>query len=573
MDPQRWQRIEQLYEAAEALDTGARTSLLERECAGDDDLRREVESLLAANKSAEGFLEKPAFIVQTPPPLRSLTDDLPASMVGRRLGAYHITGVIGSGGMGVVYLAEQDFPRRSVALKVVKPSLATPSMVRRFEHEAQILGRLHHPGIAQIYEAGAAPDHDNPIGSGVRAFFAMEYVKGRTITDFATTNNLSTNKKLELFSKVCDALQHAHQRGVIHRDLKPANILVDESALSAGHTDTTEAQPKILDFGVARLTDADRRVTTMRTSMGQLIGTLPYMSPEQVAGDQDNIDTRSDVYALGVVLYELLSGKLPHDLSARSIPEAARIIRDDEPVRLSSISRVFRGEIDTIVNKAIDKDRARRYQSASDLADDIRRYLRGEPIAAKRDSALYVLRKQLNRYRGAVAAAALFIVSLIVFAIVMFVQSRENQRLAAKAIAERERAVEALTLAESERARADRTSFRLADQLTASTIEHGRLAGLLGNAALAKDLLWPEFFRDPNSRHAYWALWEFYLREPCVWTLKPHSDYIPIALFTPDERTICSGSRDGTIAATDFATLTHLVTAPATEGAVVGMAM
>jgi serine/threonine protein kinase len=294
----------------------------------------------------------------------------------RRIGNYRIRRIIGSGGMGTVYEAMQDHPRRAVALKVMRPGMTSRSALRRFEYESQILGRLRHPNIAQVYEAGT---HDE--GGGPVPYFVLEYIpNARSITDYANAKGLSARQRLELFAKVCGAIHHGHQKGIIHRDLKPGNILVDANG-----------EPKVIDFGVARTTDSDLAVTTLQTDVGQLIGTLQYMSPEQVEGDPHAIDGRSDVYSLGVVLFELLSDKLPYDVSGAAVLEAARIIREDPPTRPSTVDTRLRGDLETIVLTALDKDRSRRYQTAHDLLQDIARYLRDEPIVARRPTVWYIL--------------------------------------------------------------------------------------------------------------------------------------------------------------------------------------
>ena len=299
-------------------------------------------------------------------PSASPVPEPPAHPLPASIGNYRIVRLLGEGGMGAVYEAEQDQPRRRVALKVIKAAWASPEMLRRFEQESRALGRLQHPGIAQIYEAGSAD-----AGFGVQPFFAMELIHGKPLVEYANEHKLNTRQRLELMIQVCDAVHHAHQRGIIHRDLKPGNILVDETG-----------QPRILDFGLARATDSDAQATR-QTDMGQLLGTLAYMSPEQVLADPYALDTRSDVYALGVILYELLAGKMPYTLS-RHLHEAVRTIQVTDPAPLSAVSRVYRGDIETIVAKALEKDKERRYASAAGLAGDIRRYLNDEPIIARR---------------------------------------------------------------------------------------------------------------------------------------------------------------------------------------------
>jgi len=333
-----------------------------------------------------------------------------------RIGRYRIVRLLGTGGMGAVYEAEQDHPRRNIALKVIRSSWASPQLLRRFEQESQTLGRLHHPGIAQIYEAGTA---DTPFGP--EPYFAMEIIHGKSLMEYANAANLDTRQRLTLMIEICDAVQHAHQRGIVHRDLKPGNILVDESG-----------QPKILDFGLARVMDSDTEQMTRETDMGQLLGTLPYMSPEQVAADPMAIDTRTDVYALGVILYELLSNKLPYTLS-QHLPEAVQTIQQVDPTPLSSVSRAYRGDIETIVGKALEKDKARRYGSASDLAADIRRYLGDQPITARPPSTTYQLRKFARRNRAVVIGVAAVFVVLITGVVASTWEAVKARRAAAQA--------------------------------------------------------------------------------------------------------------------------------------------
>ena len=404
MDPNSWAAIESLYQRALERRPDERSAWLQQACGGDVVLLEEVESLLAC---ATHILSNPA----ARPEMAKLWDhiaehsDIDSRGAERRggrlipaasaapgttsalpsiIGPYRILRLLGEGGMGVVYEAEQEHPRRTVALKVIKSGLSDPKLVRRFEQELLALGRLQHPGIAQIYEAGTA---DN--GFGPQPYFAMEFIHGQPLLEYADAHQLTTRQRLELMARVCEAVHHAHQRGIIHRDLKPGNILVDETG-----------QPKILDFGVARATDSDARMTH-QTDLGQLVGTLAYMSPEQVLADPLELDTRSDVYALGVVLYQMLAQRLPYKISSR-LHEAVRTIQEDEPKPLSTVSSAYRGDIETIVGKALEKDKARRYSSAAELAADIRRYLHDEPIMARPASTIYHLQKFARRHKALV---------------------------------------------------------------------------------------------------------------------------------------------------------------------------
>ncbi len=335
----------------------------------------------------------------------------PAEAGPRQIGPYTIKRAIASGGMGVVYEAVQDHPRRSVALKIMRQGLASRSALRRFEFESQILGRLRHACIAQVYDAGV---HDED-GSQSVPYFVMEYIpSAKTLTEYAQMRHLPTRERLELFSKVCDGVHHGHQKGVIHRDLKPGNVLVDSSG-----------QPKIIDFGVARATDSDMAVTTLQTDVGQLVGTLQYMSPEQIEADPNDLDVRSDVYSLGVVLYELLTGRLPYDVSNTPVIHATRIIREQAPQRLSTIDHDLRGDVETIALKALQKEREARYQSAMELAQDIRRYLNDEPISARPPSLIYQIRIFARRNKAAFAAIVAVVAVSVAAAIVSTVFARQ----------------------------------------------------------------------------------------------------------------------------------------------------
>jgi eukaryotic-like serine/threonine-protein kinase len=312
------------------------------------------------------------------------------------IGPFRILALIGQGGMGIVYEAEQERPQRRVALKIVRPGLVPAGVLRRFELEYEFLGRLHHPGIAQIYQAGIEDTDYGP-----QPYFAMELVRGKRLDEYVRSNAPSLRERLLLVAAIADAVQHAHHRGIIHRDLKPANILVTEAG-----------EPKILDFGIARTTQSGL-LTTVQTNAGEVLGTIGYMSPEQISGDISALDTRSDVYALGVILYELLAERLPYELDHKPFAEAARIINDAEPTRLRSAAHAVPTDVETIVVKALEKEKERRYSSAADLAEDIRRFLRDEPIAARPPSATYQLRKFARRHKAIVGGVLATFVMLL----------------------------------------------------------------------------------------------------------------------------------------------------------------
>jgi tetratricopeptide (TPR) repeat protein/predicted Ser/Thr protein kinase len=326
------------------------------------------------------------------------TDGAPRGELPRAIGPFTILEELGRGGMGVVYRARQSAPSRVVALKVMRPGLISRAAAARFDREAQVLGMLRHPGIGQIYQAGSAPI--DGVGEPV-PFFAMELVEGETLTAHAERRQLSARDRLALLAETARAVHHAHAKGVIHRDLKPSNVLVDE-----------HGRIKVLDFGIARLADRDGPGATL-SETGQLIGTLAYMSPEQVSGAVSDLDTRSDVFALGVIAYELLSGRLPHAVEGRSVVDSLRTIAEGEIKPLSSIDVRLRGDAATIVGKALEKDRDRRYQSADELARDIDRFLRDEPIMARPPSVVYALSRFARRHKPLVAALSLAFVTLI----------------------------------------------------------------------------------------------------------------------------------------------------------------
>ncbi len=407
-DTDLYRRAMDLFDEACDLRPDAREALLAERCAGDDALRREVESLLAHDSTAGGAL---------PDSRRGAGADLLAANLAAdfdddtdlpdRVEGYRIIERIGQGGMGTVYEAEQENPRRRVALKLIRSGMVTPHVIRRFQHEAHILGHLQHPGIAHVYEAGSTM-----LSGARRPFFAMEFIEGLPLDDDARERASTIAQRLELVARVADAVQHAHQKGVIHRDLKPANVLVvrprpiaGPSSRASGTVIDEIGQPKILDFGVARVVEGGVPGATLQTHPGQIVGTIAYMPPEQIESASD-IDTRCDVYALGAILYELLVDKPPHDLAGRPLAEAARIVREREPTRLGAINPALRGDVETIVAKAMQKNRERRYGSAAEFAADIRRHLADEPIIARPPSAMYHMRKFARRNRAVVAGTA-----------------------------------------------------------------------------------------------------------------------------------------------------------------------
>jgi WD40 repeat protein/predicted Ser/Thr protein kinase len=448
---------------------------------------------------------------------------------GATVAGYTVLGVLGEGGMGMVYLAEQRRPRRTVALKLMRPA-AGAGVLARFEQEAEVLGRLQHPGIARIYEAGTAAMD----GRAAAPFIAMELVNGVQLGDYA--RGLDVPERLGIVAKVCDAVHYAHQRGIVHRDLKPGNLMVDELG-----------QPKVLDFGVARAIEEDLAAREPQTEIGQMVGTLQYMSPEQVRADAAGVDARADVYALGVVLFELLSGRLPHDPRGASLAEMARLICEAPAPRLGTLERGMRGDVETIVGKALEKEPERRYQSAAELADDLRRYLDGRPIAARDDSALYVLRKRLRRYRGALIAGSVAIGGLAVLSLVAFGEARRSEKLMVSEAKAKSEALDSLRAAKESRGRADESAARLAKELAASNIERARLLARAGNLPAAEDLVWPALLADPADAAARWALWDVYAHQPCVATFRDGEGEVTGLSFSPDGRRLYTAGQDGDV--------------------------
>ncbi len=388
---QSWPEVREIFERALDLPAGERASFVDRETTGHGALRSEVMRLLDHCRTGEGFLTPP----ETGNLLGEVHDCRPAP--GDRIGSYRIERLLGEGGMGVVYLARQERPSRNVALKLMHARFSSGQAKLRFEFEVEVLGRLRHPGIAAIHEMSV---HRTPDGGEV-PFFAMEYVEGaRDLLSYADQERLDLRARIELFRGVCAAVHHAHQKGVIHRDLKPGNILVD----AAG-------QSKVIDYGVARAIDREP-AEGLRTQAGFLLGTLQYLSPEQLSSGSDEVDTRSDVYALGVILYELVAGRPPYEVTG-PIAEVVAGICERMPRPPSAYACDLPREIDWIVLRALSKERERRYGSADELALDLGRHLGDEPVSAGPPTARYRLKKLVVRHKLAVTGAALVLASLI----------------------------------------------------------------------------------------------------------------------------------------------------------------
>jgi eukaryotic-like serine/threonine-protein kinase len=443
MTPEQWDQIKGLLGKALDLAPERRSAFLDSACTNAS-LRQEVEFLLAADAQARSSFLEPVTLVADARSADSLepraTVDWGAT-TGMVIGRYHLLQKIGEGGMGEVWLAEQKEPiRRRVAVKLIKAGMNTHEVMARFESERQALALMDHPAIALVFDAGSTSE-------GV-PYFVMEYVAGVPITLYCDHHRFSIRDRLELFIHVCEGVQHAHQKAIIHRDLKPSNILVMEV--------DGRAVPKIIDFGVAKALTQKLTADTMFTRVGMLVGTPEYMSPEQANSSGQDIDTRTDVYSLGIIFYELLAGGPPIELRKITLEEFLRRLREDEPVKLSNkirthdqatstevarkrqsepltLAKQMRGELDLIALKALEKDRSRRYSSPSDFAADIRRYLNNEAVMAVPASAAYRARKFARRYRTALVTACAFALVLIAAAVVSIRQSLRANREAAVA--------------------------------------------------------------------------------------------------------------------------------------------
>jgi len=513
------------FAAAQIADTARQALFLDQACAGDPQLRATVEAMLASQEEADQLFSRGrAAFVATAADLQAAASALGASerkapdeQVGALVGCYRVLERIGEGGCGVVYLAEQETPvRRRVALKVIKPGMDTQRVIARFDAERQALALMEHPNIARVLDAGAT-------GAG-RPYFVMELVRGVKITEHCDRNNLDTRQRLGLFIQVCQAVQHAHQKGVLHRDLKPSNILV---TLQDG-----VPVPKVIDFGIAKAIAGKLTDQTMFTPSEQLVGTPAYMSPEQAERSGLDVDTRSDIYSLGVLLYELLTGRTPFDskqLVHSGLDQMRRTLREAEPQRPSRVLTTLhgaelqatamhrharppdlistiKGDLDWIVMKALEKDRSRRYETVNGLMADVERHLNNEPVAARPPSRWYRLQKLVRRNRVVFAAGGAVTLALVIglgTSTWLLVRERELRRRAVAAereqarlrgIAERGLATEAELRRQSENrekitqaaALIDRGAFAEADALIAqlplkqSTMEGANIFRALG---------------------------------------------------------------------------------------------
>jgi serine/threonine protein kinase/tetratricopeptide (TPR) repeat protein len=488
-----------------------REAYLAEVCADNPQLRSEVESLLQAQGSAHAFFQD-----INPGGAAAMDVQSLSVCTGAVIGPYKLLEQVGEGGMGLVFLAEQTQPiRRKVALKVIKPGMDTRQVIARFEAERQALALMDHPNIAKVLDAGATE-----VG---RPYFVMELVRGVPITEYCDQHSLSLRQRLELFVQVCQAVQHAHQKGIIHRDLKPTNVLV-------AHDDTVPL-PKIIDFGIAKATTQDLTEHTLFTGIAQVLGTPMYMSPEQAALHHRDVDTRSDIYALGVLLYELLTGATPFEkerLKRANLEEVRRIIQEEEPPRpsarvstlgaeLSTVSErrrvepermslTLRGELDWIVLKALEKDRNRRYESASALAADVQRYLNDEAVEACPPSSWYRVRKFARRHRTTLVMVGIVALALMATTAVSVWQTsvaqdalRQSEKDRKQAETDRKQAETDRKQAETDRNRAETDRDAAKDAQKAAKIAEGRAADEAAIATAVNDFFLNDLLRQATS--------------------------------------------------------------------------
>jgi WD40 repeat protein/serine/threonine protein kinase len=545
-------RVEAIFTAAlTKASLEERACYLDEACAGDAELRRRIEALLKAYDDAGSFLQSPAaseggISNSTTGPRREPSDRASPEGPGTRIGPYKLLQQLGEGGMGIVYMAEQEQPvRRRVALKIIKPGMDSAQVIARFEAERQALALMDHLNIARVLDAGATANG--------RPYFVMELVHGVPITRYCDENRLTPRERLELFIPVCQAIQHAHQKGIIHRDIKPSNVMV---CLYDG-----KPVPKVIDFGVAKAIEQRLTERTLFTQYGTIVGTFEYMAPEQAELSQLGVDTRSDVYALGVLLYELLTGTTPLErnrLQTAAFNEILRLIKEEEPPRpsrrLSSsgaalatisqqrrtepakLTKLVRGEIDWIVMRCLEKDRIRRYETASGLARDLQHYLADEPVEACPPSAGYRLRKFARKYRMPVivgAAFALLLVAGIILSVWQAVRATDAEREATQKRADAEVAQEWARAAEQE----------IRQQWYAATCNAMQPAWESGQVGRVRALLAEtETYPDRGFEWYYWQrLCHLELR-----TLIGHRVRITAVSWSPDGKRLATASGDGT---------------------------